>query len=343
LASIHRYDTYALNLQAIWSRFNGTWLEPSEGRILLAGCGAFAPYPFRLSNPSASIDALDLSLANLRRARLHCAVHRCKGISWHQGSFLDPGTLPGPYHFIDAFGVLHHLENPLEGFQVLADRLSPGGVLRVMVYGRYARQEAESIRRAARVLSIKDVQGLKRLFRKARPGGRVRDYLNSSWESRTDTGLADLFLHPSVKTYRMDEFLELAEGSGLVPLLFSHTGAVPDPMQEITRFREMDRRRESHTNIICYLGKQDPERTGLKKGSLLRLNPTLEKAVSICRIKGVKPENRLGRQNPEVDRRTRAFLRRFRVPVSVESLGEAELKIAEMFVESMFLLCYRDC
>lgn len=341
-ASIRRYDTYALNLQAVWSRFNGDLPDPASVRILLAGCGAFAPYPFSLANPMALIDALDLSDENIRRARLHCFIHRCRNIKWYSGSFLTQDTLPGPYHFIDAFGVLHHLDNPVEGFKSLAQRLAPGGILRVMVYGRYARQEAESIRRAARMLRINDVEGLKRLFSKSSPSGRIREYIDNSWETRTDSGLADLFLHPSVKTYRMDEFLPLVYESGLTPLMFTHTGALSSPVAEIERFRELDGRKKSLTNIICYLGKTAPYPAEVADGSWLRLNPMLSDVVSLLRIGSITPENRLGKENPVINAGLRSFLRRFRTPVTVDELNPTERKKAKELVSAMYLLCTRN-
>ena len=338
LATVPRRDTYALNLQAIWSACNGTWLPPTAGRILLAGCGAFAPYPLRLANPAATIDAVDLAEANLQRARLHCRIHRCGGVRFSQGSFLEQDQVPGPYHFIDAFGVLHHLDEPLAGFRALEQRLAPGGILRVMVYGHYARQEAESIRRACRLLGITDVPTLKRLLRRAPKGSRIRDYLEASWESRTDTGLADLFLHPCVHTYRIDEFLALIGQTGLKPLRFTHTGALADPDAEIERLRELDRRRATLTNIICYLGRETLGPAELADGATLRLNPMLAGEVSPLRLRPVRPMNRLGQENPVIDVDCRRFLRRFRQPLAVSALSSAERLTAERYLAAWYLL-----
>ncbi len=342
LASVPRCDTYALNLQAIWAAGNGSWLPPGQGQILLAGCGAFAPYPLRLANPEATIDAVDLAEANLRRARLHCLVHRCGGVRFSQGNFLEPGQVPGPYHFIDAFGVLHHLDEPLAGFRALEQRLAPCGILRVMVYGRYARQEAESIRRACRLLGITDVLTLKRLLNRAPHGSRIREYLDASWESRTDTGLADLFLHPCVHTYRIDEFLAIIAQTGLKPLRFTHTDALVDPLAEIERLRELDRRRATLSNIICYLGRDAQDATPVVDGSTLRLNPMLLTALAPWRLSPVRPMARLGLENLAIDSITSRFLRRFRQPVPVSMLSSAERQKAEEYVAAWYLLCCNE-
>ena len=79
-ASLRRCDTYALNLSALWSRFNGE-PPPDDASVLIAGCGSFAPYPFALANPSTPITALDLSQRSLGRARLQSPSSRSQGVS----------------------------------------------------------------------------------------------------------------------------------------------------------------------------------------------------------------------------------------------------------------------
>jgi 2-polyprenyl-3-methyl-5-hydroxy-6-metoxy-1,4-benzoquinol methylase len=337
-ASIRRYDTYAMNLTALWARFNGELLPERHGRILLAGCGAFAPYPMALSNPKVKVIGVDLARNNLRRARQHCLLHGCWNIGLSQGNFLDPAVTPGPFHFIEAFGVLHHLDDPAVGMRALEQRLEAGGILRVMVYGRYARQEAESVRRAMRLLQVNDVQTLKRLIDRALPDSRLRRYIDCSWEARTDSGLADLFLHPNVHTYRIDEFLEMVSSTGLKPLLFTHLDALADPEQEIRRLRELDRRRKTRANIICYLGHDCKGEAQVSPESHFLLNPALQGAVSPFKLGGVRPMDRLGHENPRLDWKARRFLRRFIKPVPESILSVADKEWAACYLKELFLV-----
>src|SRR4051812_40030039 len=89
LASIRACDTYALNLAALWARFNGRLPAPEANRILIAGCGSFSPYPFSVANPQAEITALDLSQKSLGRAKLHCLLHGRGNVLYCQGDLLD--------------------------------------------------------------------------------------------------------------------------------------------------------------------------------------------------------------------------------------------------------------
>ena len=338
LASVRRYDIYAMNLIALWGRFNGELLPEQEGKILISGCGAFSPYPMALANPRAEITGVDLARHNLRRARLHCLLHRRFNVSLLQGDFLDPSVTPGPYHYIEAIGVLHHLDDPATGMRALEQRLLPGGILKVMVYGRYARQEAESVRRAMRLLKVRDLAAIKRMLKRAAPGSRLRSYVDAAWEAKNDSGLADLFLHPNVKTYRIDEFMELVGQSGLKPLLFTHLDALPDPQQEIVRLRELDRRRETRANIICYLGKDCKGAADPSSDSCLMLNPALREAVSLLRLAAPVPIDRLGHDNPQLTWSVRRFLRRFVSPVKESSLTMVEKERAERYLRELFLV-----
>lgn len=343
LASIKRCDTYAMNLTALWARFNGELLPEKEGRILLAGSGAFSPYPMSCSNPKAAITAVDLARLNLRRARLHCMLHGRSNVTFLQGNFLDPVVAPGLYHFIESFGVLHHLDDPAAGMRALEQRLAPGGILRVMVYGRYARHEAESIRRAMRLLKIRDVATIKQMIRRAGPESRLCSYVADSWEARTDSGLADLFLHPRVTTYRIDEFLEVVGQSGLKPLLFTHLGALTDPDAEIRRLREQDSRRETRDNIICYLGRDCKGAASVSSHSCLLLNPALREAVSLFKPGTPVPMNRLGHDNPPLNWKCRRFLRRFVRPVQEAGLTPAEKEQVGRYLDALFLVRIHDC
>ena len=173
LAKVRPCDTYALNAVALWGRFNGELPPFRSMRVLLAGCGSFSPYPFSIANPEAEITALDLSNANLRRARLHTRLHGCRNITFRCGDLLDPAIEPGPFHLIDAYGVLHHLEDPTVGLSLLTQRLVDGGILRLMVYSRGARREVESVRRAFRLLGIRDTATALELIRRAPADSRL--------------------------------------------------------------------------------------------------------------------------------------------------------------------------
>ncbi len=338
LASVRRCDTYALNLSALWGAFNGCLPPREAGRILLAGCGSFSPYPTSLANPESEIVAVDLSRRSLQRARLHALLHGCRNIRYQAGDLLDPLVAPGPFGFIDCFGVLHHLPDPRAGLRALADRLAPGGIVRVMVYSRGARREIEAARRALRLAGINDVGALQRLLRRAPPGSRLTTVVEETADAVSPAGLADAFLHPRVCTFRVDDLIALVDDAGLTPLRFAHAGALPDPEEELERLRGLEREGALDHNFLLYLGKRGGGTACHVEDGLLVLNPVIAAALATPRIRPLTVAPRLGCPNPPLDRATRRFLRRFREPVPVSSLTGPEFALAGEFVRALFLL-----
>jgi len=340
LASVRRCDTYAANLDVLWSRFNGKLPPPEARRILIAGCGSFSPYPFALANPGIPITAVDLSAASLRRARLHCLLHGLTHVTFTEGD-LRRTPAEGSFGMIDAFGVLHHMEDPLEGLLSLAGRLCDRGVMRVMVYSRYTRREEESVRHALRLLGVEDVDTARRLLKRARKGSRLRRFLEASEEVRDASGLADALLHPRVTTYRIDQFLELVRRSGLEPLLFAHRHALPDVGEEIARIRALEEEKRSPGNFVLYLGRAARGPCRGSDDSFFLINPTLAGSIGALRLGPVRVATRLGQRNAPLGREERAFLRRFKTPVPAAELSAAEKETALRYAESLFLLNYR--
>jgi SAM-dependent methyltransferase len=340
LASVRRCDTYALNLTALWTRFNGI-RPPAATHILIAGCGSFSPYPFAWANPDARITALDLSQPNLRRARLHCLLHGRRNVTFRCGDLLDPGAVEGQFGLIDAYGVLHHLEDPLAGLRALGARLTEGGILRVMVYSRYARSQEESIRRAFRLLRVHEPVVARRIMARSRPGSRLAGFMDASDEANSTSGLADALLHPCVHTFRIDGFMELVRQSGLEPLLFAHGGALEDTGQEVERIRRMEAHKQSPGNFILYLGRQPAGRCTDDDASMLMLNPCLSAVVTGIRVGTQRIASRLGHDNPLLGRRERQFLRRFLCPVPWHSLSDDDRTAAARYCKALFLLRYR--
>lgn len=340
LAKVRPCDTYALNLPALWGGFNGV-LPPSSQAILIAGCGTFSHYPFSIANPDAGIVGLDLSEASLAKAKLHARVHRCENVTFLQGDLLQPEVAPGPFHFIDAYGVLHHLEEPLAGLHALADRLEEGGILRIMVYSRGARRTVESVRRAFRLLGITDTSAARWMFRRAARCSRLAGCIRSLPEAACDSGLADAFLHPTVHTFCIDDLMTLVSASSLTPLRFAHPGALPEIPAELERLRTAEAEDEIYFNYVLYLGKNCRGPAPVGNGSRLLLNPALRRAVSRPRLFPLSVDGRLGSVNPVLGRGERRFLRRFVRPVPVGELDAGDMVKAEPYLNGLFLFAVR--
>lgn len=341
LASVRRCDTYALNMYALWARFNSTMPPPEARKILIAGCGTFAPYPWAVANPEVPITALDLSERSLRRAHLHCLLHGRRNVIYRCGDLSDQTVIDGEYGVIDSFGVLHHLDDPLAGLKILEQHLVPGGILRIMLYSRYSRQEEESIRRAFKLLGIDSPCKAQRFLRKAVAGSRLSNYLSASDEPATISGLADALLHPRVHTYRIDELLEMIAQTGLELMLFAHNEAREDPAEEIERLRVLEKDHVSPGNFVLYLRKAHSKKVyEADADSMVMLNPCLVASVSRFTFGALQIPPRIGNENPLLTGRDRKFLRQFIVPCpGIELSGDTAERVA-VYKRLLFLIEY---
>jgi SAM-dependent methyltransferase len=342
LASVRRADTYALNLDTLWGYANGCLLPLEYRRILVAGCGSFSPYPFAVANPESRITALDLARSSLRRARLHCLLHGYLNVTLQAGDLNDQAIAPSPFGLIDAYGVLHHLGDPLAGLKALTARLAPGGILRVMLYSHAARGGIEAARRALRRLGVRDVPGLKRLRDMLSPASRLGRRLREPGVDATFTaGLADAFLHPQVQTFTVRGLQGLLAESGLEILLAGHPGALLDPARELSRLAQAEADGELAHNFILYLVRKGQGACRLQSKALLRTNPCLARSLRLP-VLPLRLHPRLGRPLPELGLAARMLLRRCLTPKPVTQLSPAERDVVEELREALLLVVLRD-
>lgn len=347
LSSVRGCDTYALNGQALWAFFNGEPLDPKTGRILLAGSGSFSPYPTAVANPETPIIALDLSKANLDRARQHTRWHLHFNVDFIEGDLLKATDRFGEtsFHFIDCYGVIHHIADAVAACQTLHALLKPRAFARIMVYSRGARRSIESVRHAMKLLKIKDVSQIKALYRRAKADSRFRACLDSTSEAAFDAGLADLFLHPYTRTYTVDELLQTLYQANLDPLLFIHPGALADIQQEIARLRAMELDGGFASNFILFAGRcEDKERRHRWKAvkaageTRISLNPVIRRFLPILPILPQQPAPRLGFKNPVIDLKGKRLLTRFKKPIPALELDSSQRQAVATYLQALFLI-----
>ncbi|MDP2699442.1 tetratricopeptide repeat protein [Thalassospira sp.] len=120
----------------------GDYISPKSPEILVAGCGtgqhAIQPAT-RFEN--ARVTAIDLSLSSLAYAKRQCAKLGLSNIDFAQADLLELDNLDAQYDVIESVGVLHHLQDPVAGWQVLTKLLRPGGLMKIGLYSEHARHD----------------------------------------------------------------------------------------------------------------------------------------------------------------------------------------------------------
>lgn len=110
--------------------------------ILIAGCGTGrqAVDIAHQFGPGAHITAVDLSRASLGYAAKMARQYGLSNVRFYQADILELGALDERFALVVCDGVLHHMGNPLSGWRVLNDRLGAGGLMRISLYSKLARQ-----------------------------------------------------------------------------------------------------------------------------------------------------------------------------------------------------------
>lgn len=116
-------------------------------QILIAGCGTGQqPIGTAQSIKEAKILAIDLSMASLAYAKRKTIELGIESIEYAQADLVKLASLGKAFDVIDSSGVLHHLENPSEGWEVLLSLLRPNGLMKLGFYSELARRDIVRVR-----------------------------------------------------------------------------------------------------------------------------------------------------------------------------------------------------
>ena len=119
--------------------FNKTITNVENPDILIAGCGT-GQHPLGTATrfKNSKVIAADLSLSSLAYAKRKTLELGIKNIEYMQADILDLGLLEQKFHIIESCGVLHHMDNPMEGWKTLVGCLREGGLMRIALYSELA-------------------------------------------------------------------------------------------------------------------------------------------------------------------------------------------------------------
>ena len=144
--------------------FEHSIIEVKAPTILIAGCGTgqhSIDTAARFKN--AKVLAIDLSLSSLAYAQRKTEALGVQNLEYMQADLLDLGQLNKTFDIIESAGVLHHMENPMAGWEVLASCLKAGGLMKIGLYSELARQHIVKMREEIQQLGMgTDDIGMKR-------------------------------------------------------------------------------------------------------------------------------------------------------------------------------------
>jgi SAM-dependent methyltransferase len=259
---------------AIRKRYH-TRLIPATRTVLVGGSGDTLPYVLRHLEPSHHrLLCVDLSQRSLRRARLRLltSVKRATFVRQDIDRFLEEqGLVTGPYDHVDLYGVLHHLPNPSRSLHAIADRMSPDGTMRLMVYNSESRHWIREVQAAIRDLrldpfverDLESVRALLVVLASVSERFAIRMRQIGSETVLNPARLVDTFMHPREAKLSLAFWLQSIESAGLQPLglldRYGELDDLPNPLWAMPSAAVLRARAEAQlfqNNFEIYLVKR---------------------------------------------------------------------------------------
>ncbi len=144
--------------------------------ILVAGCGTGRNAIETTQRfKGAKTLAVDLSLNSLAHAARKSRERPALAIEYAQADLLELGSLERRFDLIEAVGVLHHLADPLLGWDTLLSLLKPGGFMMAGFYSALARRNLPDVRArpAGAALTAQEVRQARQHLIGSREAGDV--------------------------------------------------------------------------------------------------------------------------------------------------------------------------
>ena len=134
--------------------------------ILIAGCGTGQHSISTATRFSGSkVLAIDLSLSSLAYSKRKTDELSIPNVDYMHADILSLNKLDRQFDLIESAGVLHHMDNPLEGWKLLVGCLVSGGLMKIGLYSELAREHIREIRKEIKMMGIGSTSTEIKLFR----------------------------------------------------------------------------------------------------------------------------------------------------------------------------------
>jgi len=211
---------YGRALEQEFSDFRAPdFFNQGELNVLVAGCGT-GQHAIRVAKyfRNVKVLAVDLSLRSLAYAKMMAEKHEVTNIEFMQADILNLDSLNRKFHIIECSGVLHHMADAMEGWMSLNNLLLPGGLIKVGVYSRKARDVVLRSRDIIERNQLDASEDNIRLFRKAILEGShkaaFRGILNSP-DFYNTSGCRDLLFHEHESQYDPNQLQKMIQNLDL--------------------------------------------------------------------------------------------------------------------------------
>ena len=190
-------------------------IEKDIKKILIAGCGTGRhPINIALMDPSIDIYALDLSKKSLAYGYRKSKEMNISNIRWMHGDILHLKSIKDNFDVIESIGVLHHMENPKQAFDILTDILNPNGLLRIGLYAKSYRSRLKPVKEFLKKNKIskdlKSIQKARRLISKSSNKEIMGNAINIL-DFYSSSSFIDLLMHEQELDFEINDLIKMYE------------------------------------------------------------------------------------------------------------------------------------
>ncbi len=186
--------------------------EVAEPEVLIAGAGTGQEpltWAARLG-PSARITAVDISAASLAYGRRR-SEDLGMPVEFIHADILELGELGRQFDLIASSGVLHHLPDPAAGLRVLSGLLKPGGVMKLALYSRKAREGISAAQKLVAGQSLREARATLLALPDDDPAKQPTRFLDFYYLS----GCRDMLFHAQEHLFDLAQIAEAMQSCSL--------------------------------------------------------------------------------------------------------------------------------
>jgi Flp pilus assembly protein TadD/SAM-dependent methyltransferase len=186
--------------------------------ILVAGCGTGQHSIGTASRFSkCKVTAVDLSLTSLAYAKRKTTELGITNLKYIQADILKLNQLKKKFDIIESVGVLHHMDEPMDGWKVLTDILKPSGLMKIGLYSELARQNIIEVRKEITLGKVGTSEADIRNFRQSLIESQEKHHqqLTMSNDFFSLSTLRDLIFHVQEHRFTLPQIKNCLEKLGL--------------------------------------------------------------------------------------------------------------------------------
>ncbi len=205
--------------------------KPIKNNILIAGCGTGQQLAAHIFYDDSNILAVDFSLSSLALAKRKMNELNSKNVEFLHSDLLNLKKIKKKFNVVECVGVLHHLDDPEFGLNILLDLLESQGYLKLGLYSELARkhivQTRDFIKKYNFKNSINDIRNCRELL-KNKTNNNFLAKLTNNYDFYTSSGFRDLILHVKEHHFTLPKISKLLQKYNLQFLGFTNASIKKD-------------------------------------------------------------------------------------------------------------------